>query len=172
MDSPIPPAERLEYGKEHENDIIRVASYHRRGFDLAVNRINPREHEKVRSFIAYPFKRAAQVSLERLDLLPIELLHEIFLLLNIESLFLFRQVNLRARQIVSTVPEYQLSVAHAMEALCVILRTKISSWYTFKALFDALRTRDCPQCGLFGGFLFLPSFERCCFSCLTTAPYF
>jgi len=31
-------------------EIIRIASYHRRDFDLAVVRTDPRNHEKVRSF--------------------------------------------------------------------------------------------------------------------------
>ena len=35
-------------------EIIRVALYHRRVFDLAVARTNPRDHEKVRSSLLRP----------------------------------------------------------------------------------------------------------------------
>lgn len=172
MANDIPSTMELPYDEAHGNDIIRVASYHRRDYDLAVIRVDPLQHETVRSSMTHPFKRTAMATVGRLDNLPLEILHEILLFLDVESLFLFRQVNLRARQIVSTVRGYQPLVDHALEAVCVILRTKISSWYTLQALFDVFRTRDCPLCGCFGGFVFLPSFKRSCFNCLTAAPQF
>ncbi|KAM5473565.1 hypothetical protein MauCBS54593_002361 [Microsporum audouinii] len=154
------------------DDIIRVSTYHRRDFDLAVIRLNPRGHEAVRGSMAHPFNHAAITTLGRMQILPVEILHEILLLLDMRSFFVFRQVNLRARQIASTVPGYQPLITHALEAICVILRTKISAWYTLKDIFNVLCTRDCLHCDSFGGFVFLPSLERCCFRCLTSSPRF
>lgn len=48
----------------------------------------------------------------------------------------------------------------------VILQTRVASWYTISDLFRLLCTRDCRLCGSFGGFIFLPTFIRCCFSCI------
>ncbi|KAF3899491.1 Ankyrin repeats (3 copies) family protein [Trichophyton interdigitale] len=59
-----------------------------------------------------------------------------------------------------------------IQAICVILRTKIAAWHTLKDVFNVLCTRDCPQCDAFGGFAFLPLLERCCLRCLTASPRF
>lgn len=58
---------------------------------------------------------------------------------------------------------------YALEALCASLRTHIASWFTIHDLFNAMCTRDCVLCGSFGGFIFLPTFMRCCFPCIKTA---
>lgn len=154
------------------DDIIRICTYHRRDFDLAVTRLNPRVHDAVRDSLARPFNRPAVKTLGRMQALPVEILFEILLCLDLRSLFMFRQVNLRARQVASAVPGYQPLITHALQAICVILRTKIAAWYTLKDVFSVLCTRDCPQCDAFGGFVFLPLLERCCLRCLTSSPRF
>ncbi|RAL03657.1 F-box protein [Aspergillus ibericus CBS 121593] len=146
-------------------DIIRIASYHRRDYTLAVIRINPSDHKQVRSSICQPFG-APFTSLRRLGRLPLETVHEICLHLDIQSLFQLRQVSRRTQQIVSTTRGYQQTTTHALDALCVILRTKIASHFTLSELLKVLCTRDCLLCGAFGGFIFLPSLLRCCFSCI------
>lgn len=110
------------------------------------------------------------MTLGHLGSLPLEILHEICFLLDIDSLYHFLQVNLRARQIVCAIPGYRSIMEYALGALGAVLRTKIATWFTLSYLFSVLRTRDCTLCGSFGGFIFLLSFMRCCFPCLETAP--
>ncbi|KAI2822907.1 hypothetical protein CBS63078_6805 [Aspergillus niger] len=151
-----------------ENEIIELTSYHRRDFDLAVIRINPHDHEHARSSISQPLEPlSTSTGLGQLQLLHLELIHEVCLYLDIESLFRFRKVSRCAQQYVSTSRFYRETTTHALDALCVLLRTKVANRFTLAELFAALCTRDCTLCSSsFGGFLFLPTLLRCCFSCL------
>ncbi|PLB50320.1 hypothetical protein P170DRAFT_405284 [Aspergillus steynii IBT 23096] len=145
-------------------DILRIASYHRRDYDLAVLRINPGDHDQVRSSLLSPSRDPS--SLGHLETLSLEILHEICLYLDIQSLFQFRHTNRRSQQLVSATYPYKPVIHHALEALCIILRTGAASYFTLPDLFDVLCTRDCYFCGAFSGFLFLPSFKTCCFTCI------
>jgi hypothetical protein len=99
-------------------------------------------------------------------LLPLEIVYEMCFLLDIQSLLSFRHTNRRGQQIVRVTRVYNAAITHALEALCVTLKTNIASWFTQSDFFRALCTRDCHFCSSFGGFSFLPSFTRCCFSCI------
>ncbi|PGH28880.1 hypothetical protein GX50_08368 [[Emmonsia] crescens] len=158
--------------RQRDEDIIRVASYYRRDFDLAVTQIDPHEHKGIRNSVAHPFVSSPSAALGSLEVLPLEILQEIFLLLDIKSLFQVRDVNLRAREVIYTLRGYKSIMSYAFEPLCVILRTKIASWFTIHDLYNVLCTRDCHICDSFSGFIFLPSFQRCCFPCLKTAYQF
>ncbi|CRL27481.1 Cyclin-like F-box [Penicillium camemberti] len=150
-----------------EMEIIRATSYHRRDFDLAVTRTNPDDHNRVRSSLLRTARATSSTStLGNLQSLPLEIIYKICYLLDIRSLFNFRHVSRRAQQIVRGTRGYELVITHALEALCVTVRTNIAPWFTLTDLFTVLCTRDCHLCGSFGGFLFLPLFTRCCFSCI------
>ncbi|PYI06188.1 hypothetical protein BO78DRAFT_461361 [Aspergillus sclerotiicarbonarius CBS 121057] len=145
-----------------EENIIRVTSYHRRDLDHAVLLI---EHKQILGSIRQP-SRDPLASLGPLQVLPAELLHEVCFLLDIQSLFRFRQVSRGTRNVVSSIRAYQKTAEHAPHTLRAILHTKIASWFTIRDLFQVLHTRDCSCCGAFGGFIFLPTFLRCCFWCV------
>lgn len=147
-------------------DIIRTTSYHRREFDIDVLTTNPLDHDQIRSSLLQTIS-ATSSTLGDVELLLLEVIPDICSLLDIQSLFNFRHVNCRALQIVTRTRGYEAVITHATGALCVILRTKIASWFTMSDLFKALCTRDCAVCSSFGGFIFLPSFMRCCYACLT-----
>ncbi|KAF3028383.1 hypothetical protein E8E15_004270 [Penicillium rubens] len=117
-------------------EVIRVTSYHRRDFDLAVARINPHDHSQVRSSLLRII-RATTSTLGNLQSLPLEIVYEICYLLDIRSLFNFRHVNRRAQQIVRGTRGYESAITHALETLCVITRTGIASWFTLPDLFEA-----------------------------------
>lgn len=153
-------------------DVVRVASYCRWDFDITVIEINPRDHDDIRHSISQPFDCTPAVTFGRLERLPLEVLHEICSLLDIRSLFRLRQLNRLAREVVSTVQGYRLITRHVLEALCIILRTNMASWFTLPDLLNVLQARDCPACGFFGGFIYLPSFTRCCLPCLQTSVLF
>ncbi|GKZ32522.1 hypothetical protein AbraIFM66950_001991 [Aspergillus brasiliensis] len=148
-----------------EDEFIQLTSYHRRDFDLAVIRINPRDHKHVRKSLTQTLE-APSSSLGQLDILHLELIHEICVHLDIESLFRFRQASRLAHQCVSTSRFYRETTTHALDALCILQRTKLAKQFTLPELFTAICTRDCQLCSSFGGFLFLPTLLRCCFSCI------
>jgi hypothetical protein len=52
---------------------------------------------------------------------------------------------------------------HTLVALC---RTDLISAHTACNLHSALQSQACESCGFFGPFLFLPTCQRCCFTCL------
>lgn len=146
-------------------EVIRVTSYHRCDFDLAVARTNPCHHDQIRRSLLQTINVTSS-TLGNLHLLPLEIVYEIRSLLDIQSLLSFRHVNRRAQQIVRTTPGYEGAITYALETLCVVQRTNVASWFTLSDLFKVLCTRDCHFCGSFGGFIFLPSFMRCCFCCI------
>ncbi|GAQ42682.1 hypothetical protein AtubIFM55763_009506 [Aspergillus tubingensis] len=148
-------------------DVLRVASYHRLDYDLAVIRTSPTHHNLIRHLLT-PKTHTIDLdsSLGALDVFPLEFIHEICLKLDIQSLFRFHRVNRRARQIASASGYYKAVVKYAVEVLFVIFRTGLAPWYTISDLYDVLCTKNCKECGAFGGFIFLPSFMRCCFFCI------
>lgn len=153
-----------------EDALLRVATYHRRDFDLVVIRSPPREHAPVLPFIAQPFPTAPTSTLGTLGRLPAEIMAAICLFLDIHSCFQFRQVSRSARILVSGLPEYRHVAHHALEALRTVLRTRLAPHFNFRALYRLLCSTECQQCGSFGGFLFLPTAVRCCFQCLERSP--
>jgi hypothetical protein len=165
MESDKAAASPYESERVNETEIIRIASYHRRDFGLAVVRANPHDHNQVRGSLLRTIP-AISSTLGNLQFLPLEIVYEICFLLDIWSLLNFRHANRRAEQIVRSTRGYEAVITHALDALCVTLKTNIASWFTLSDLFRALCTRDCHLCGSFGGFIFLPSFMRCCFSCI------
>lgn len=157
---------------EQLKDIVRVAAYHRRDFELALVRFNPCEHNSVRHSILRPFDGEPTSNLGDLECLPTELLLKICLLLDVLILFRFRQVNRSARRLVGVSWEYNAVVTNALGALCAVIRTKLGNYVTVPQMYTTLCTKDCRQCGKFAGLTFLPSFTRCCFECLQTASRF
>lgn len=150
--------------------ILECVAYHCKDFDLSVIWFSPREHLSITNSISTPFSRVPDASLKHLDRLPMELLHQLCLQLDIFSLLKFRQVNLRSRQVVDSLHEYRITTLFGLTPLCAILRTKLAVNVTISDFYDILCTKDCSLCGGFAGFIFLPTWIRCCFKCLQQAP--
>lgn len=150
-----------------DDAIIRVAAYHRRDFAHAVVHSVPSEHDPVRNSVAEPFPSAAVSDLGALDRLPLELISSICLCLDVRSCFKFRQINRRARQIVSGLYKYRAVAEHGLESLRAVLRTDISRYFTVPDLYRPLCTPSCARCrSPFGGFLWIPTASRYCFACI------
>lgn len=109
-------------------------------------------------------------SLGKLEVLPLELVHEVILALDLQSLTVFRAVNSTARALVSSNPAYRNIVTHAPDVIRAYIATTLASSFNIAQLFDALCAQSCAQCNDFGGFLFLPNCTRCCWACLTQHP--
>ncbi|KAL1877376.1 hypothetical protein VTK73DRAFT_8671 [Phialemonium thermophilum] len=174
MVSPTPrgyrSATEYRFAEEQTDAIIRVAAYHRRDFSLSVIWFPSREHTHVRRSISTPFERTSNIGLGSLDRLPLELMHSTLVYLDMQSVFKFRQVNLRSRQIVDSIRQYQVVVSHGLNLLCALLRTHIAAHVSLFDFYHALCTRACAICNEFAGFISLLTWERCCFKCLRQAP--
>ncbi|EFE41129.1 hypothetical protein TRV_04145 [Trichophyton verrucosum HKI 0517] len=107
-----------------------------------------------------------KLSIGILDRLPLELLHEILYRLDLKSLSALLCVSWGGNVAVNDLPQYHAIVKHVPYTLEAIRRAGLQSEYTVQKLYKTLRTRDCPECGEFGGYMFLLTGERCCVACL------
>ncbi|OBT65401.1 hypothetical protein VE03_06036 [Pseudogymnoascus sp. 23342-1-I1] len=158
--------EEYQFPEEHADAIIRTTSYHRKDFDLAVISFPDSEHQDIRTSISTSFPRPSSTSLEPIGQLPQELLNNIFLSLDIQSLINCRQVNLRLREAIDFLPEYQAVSTHGLDALCALLRTRLAHNVSLVDFYEALCTKKCSFCYRFAGYMSLPTWRRCCFICL------
>ncbi|PQE12352.1 Cyclin-like F-box protein [Rutstroemia sp. NJR-2017a BVV2] len=101
-----------------------------------------------------------------LEALPLEVLQSILSLLDLQCLTDFRAVSWRSRALVDSVPEYNALVQHCPDALRAFLSTGMAVDFSASKIFEALCTRDCIGCGLFGPLLDLFTAHRCCIGCL------
>ncbi|KAK4103329.1 hypothetical protein N658DRAFT_494656 [Parathielavia hyrcaniae] len=131
----------------------------------------PREYLPVRTSVGTPFSHASERGLGMLDRLPPELLYDIVLRLDMHSMFRLRQANRRGRQMADALSEYRAVVTHGLNLLCALLRTRLAAFVSLSDFYHSLCTRGCALCcGEFSGFMFLPTWTRCCFRCVQNAP--
>ncbi|CAK7230061.1 hypothetical protein SCUCBS95973_007446 [Sporothrix curviconia] len=108
-------------------------------------------------------------SLGQLDSLPVELMHMVLVLLDVQSLVRLSQVARAAKVAVDGLPAYEDLRQHIPDVLVALGRTRMLHCHSVACLQDALRASPprCASCLVsFGGFLFLPTCERVCFDCL------
>ncbi|KAJ4360980.1 uncharacterized protein N0V89_001549 [Didymosphaeria variabile] len=157
--------EAYSYSKEDSDAIIKTTSYHRKDFELAVIWFPPRTHTNVAASLAAEY-REPTTSLGDLDKLPLELITNVCLQLDIASLFQLRQVNARGQQIVNALHEYRVITKHALNAFLALLKTRTTPCVTLGELYRNLCTQDCSLCGGYGNLVYLPTWTRCCSACL------
>ncbi|PNP49068.1 hypothetical protein THARTR1_10142 [Trichoderma harzianum] len=155
--------------RELENAIIRRTGYHRRDYAMSVVHVRPSDHSKVRSSILTS-AIVPRAGLGALDRLPVELLLQTLRQMDMQALFDLRRVNLRARQVVDSLKEYKAAVSFGLTAYCALLRMKLAAHVTLLDFYRVLCSQDCTFCGKFGGFVFLPTWIRCCFECIEEDP--
>ncbi|PKY04922.1 F-box domain protein [Aspergillus campestris IBT 28561] len=163
-------ATEFRFDKEQADAIIRTTAYHRKDFCLSVIWYSHREHNEIRPSISTPFQRISKTGLGSLDRLPLELLFDTLYLLDMYSLFRFRQINLRSRQMVDSLKQYHTVVSHGLNLFCALLRTRIATDITLLDFYKALCTKACTLCGEFSGFISILAWTRCCFKCLQESP--
>ncbi|KAJ8070520.1 hypothetical protein OCU04_000894 [Sclerotinia nivalis] len=115
--------------------------------------------------------RTAQVSASpstvgSLECIPLEIIHMILNLLDLQCLTDIRAVSWRARALVDSVPKYNAIVTHCPDALRALLSMRMAVHFTASDIFEALCTQSCFGCGQFGPFLDMFTAQRCCFDCL------
>lgn len=158
------------FDQEHANAIVQSAAYHRKDYCLSMIWFSPREHADVRQSTLTSFRCTSNVELGSLDSIPLELLYEMLSFLDMYSLFKFRQMNRRSRQLVDSLRQYQIVVSHGLNLLCALLRTRLAVNISLLDFYNALCTKACTICGEFGGFISILLWRRCCFKCVNEAP--
>ncbi len=155
---------------EQEDAIIRATAYHNKEYDLSVISFPSRTRNGIRRSVSRPLPRAPNASLGTLDRLTLELLVYVSLHLDIYSLLKYRQTNLRSRQVIDSLQEYRAVTSHGLNPLYALLRTQLATYVSLSDFYNVLCTNNCAFCGEFGGFVFLPTWSRCCFECVKKAP--
>ncbi|KAM5347899.1 hypothetical protein ACJ41O_007723 [Fusarium nematophilum] len=115
---------------------------------------------------SYVARRSKQ-GLPLLDRLPPELFQIIISQLDLLSLYNFGRASGRAAQLLSSHPQYDAITTHAPNAFFGALRIKTGHTISCQELYKKLCTRDCEDCGDFGGYLYLLTFKRVCFLCFS-----
>ncbi|KAJ5325214.1 uncharacterized protein N7506_008316 [Penicillium brevicompactum] len=156
---------------EQQADAVaqKIGVYH--GFRVHVIDYLPNEHMGVLPLLLMGSNRALpNVGLGSLDRLPVELVHQTLLHLDISSLIKLRQTNLRAREMVNSLPGYQAVVSHGINLCRAVLQTGLASRVTLSSFYDILCTKECSFCSNFGRNVSIFIWKRCCFECLHSRP--
>lgn len=103
----------------------------------------------------------------RLDVLPLELITQILLGLDLPSLISFRRVNRRAAVLVDSVHEYRMVYNHCPDIIRAIVSVD-AKHFNLRTLFGTLSTTRCASCHRFGDYLYLITCKRVCYLCFTT----
>lgn len=112
------------------------------------------------------------VNIGSLDALPIELLQIILSQLDIRALTDFRYVNRRAVELVGSLTKYSTINRYFETAISAILSIHTGRWITCETLYTKLCTAECEECGGYGGYLYLLTCKRVCFTCFANQkPY-
>ncbi|CAG8961941.1 hypothetical protein HYFRA_00013721 [Hymenoscyphus fraxineus] len=85
--------------------------------------------------------------------LPIEMIHSILNLLDLQSLTDLRRISWGIQALVNTLPTYKAIVHHTPDVLRALLSTKMAGYYTAQDMFNALCIQSCFGCGNFGPFI-------------------
>lgn len=123
---------------------------------------NGRHHHK-------PFKVS---SLGRLNHLPTEVLHMIFVEVDLESLTTLRRVSRGVRNTIDAIWQYKDIIHHAPNSIRAALSINVGSLASCRRLYEQLCSYECAACGRFGPYLHLLNFTRACYICLLTNPRF
>jgi hypothetical protein len=127
------------------------------------------QHDKVRKFGGFrkifTIKNKV-VSTGPLGALPYHLL-QIMLeeYVDLASLTALRRVNRGFRAAIDKFSKYATIVKHAPQILRAVISVQAAPSVTCRELFMACITKECANCGRFGGFLYLPTCSRVCFWC-------
>lgn len=106
-------------------------------------------------------------TLGALDVLPLEVLHNVLLELDLQSLTTLRAVNRYARHTIDGIYQYKIIISYAPSVLRAALAVGAASWISCSTLYATLCDQACSHCRDFGTFIYLLSCQRVCFLCLS-----
>ncbi|KAL7793128.1 hypothetical protein V8C37DRAFT_409807 [Trichoderma ceciliae] len=117
------------------------------------------------------FTRPVPVSsLGALDKLPPYVLRLITDYLDFQSIVRLSQTSMAGFILLQTLPAYRDMIMYAPTVLTALGRSQLLKYHASSVVHQALRQESlCRACGkTFGGHVFLPTFERVCFTCLNS----
>lgn len=107
------------------------------------------------------------VGLDTLDQLPLEILSCIVSSLDISAIDQFKAMNRRSFEVVNTHPQFKMINLQAHDTLRGLRAIKTDHMITVQTFFEKLCTSQCSECGDYGGYIYLVTFERVCCRCFT-----
>ncbi|KAF2669015.1 hypothetical protein BT63DRAFT_248319 [Microthyrium microscopicum] len=110
-------------------------------------------------------EREHHSSLGRLSRLPLEILHETLVHLDIQSLLCLSHVCAQSKAIVDSIPIFSKLATHASHIFTIFHQAKILNLHSISTLYEALQSDRCVSCGAHGPFLHVLLASRCCAIC-------
>ncbi|KYK61637.1 hypothetical protein DCS_02780 [Drechmeria coniospora] len=107
----------------------------------------------------------------RLDRLPLELITQVLLSLDLPSLTTFRRVNRRAMALVDSLRQYSMLFRHCPNILRAILSME-AKHFDCAFLFQTVSTTKCASCDRVGDHLYLITCKRVCYDCYSSDPLY
>ena len=112
-----------------------------------------------------PRARNETTSLGRLDRLPLEILHMVSRSISYLDAINLGRTNSAATSVLLSLPEYKNLTQHAPEILNGLQITELAQHFTLLQVYNVLTSSRCTFCRRFGGYVSLPSLQRCCVAC-------
>ncbi|KAJ3571816.1 hypothetical protein NP233_g3496 [Leucocoprinus birnbaumii] len=109
------------------------------------------------------------LSAGQLDGLPLELVVEVLLQLDIPSLTRFRGLNRRTMELANSVRQYTAIIEHCPNIIRAIVSIQADA-FDCGTLYRTLCTSQCSTCNHFGDHLYLIDCRRVCYFCFTRRP--
>lgn len=113
-----------------------------------------------------PKRNRPAATLGDLKDVPLELMQQVFMDLDIQTLVNFCFVNRRALEMVEGSHQTSEIMTLGEGAIRGMLRTGTAKGTTCREFYDMLCTYKCKTCGHFGGYIYLITFTRVCIKCL------
>lgn len=159
-------ADTPTYSRDEENAIIRATARYPPEVNDTVISFGTIELESFALSFFTPFGQSPTSDPGPLEALPLEILRQILLLLDLETALVLTWVNRRTRRLVTDTWEYRQVRENALQCLCAVFRTGYARNTLISAIYSALVTKQCSLCDSFGRFFFIPTARLSCLACL------
>lgn len=114
------------------------------------------------------WRQIDQPSLGELGKLPTELLCMVFAHLSCNDLEALRFCSTGANSAILAFPLYRTLCKHAPAIITILKKTRLARSFSIAKIYETFVSTRCTTCDQFGGYVFLPSFSRCCLYCAET----
>lgn len=114
-----------------------------------------------------PLNRVVRPAHLMIGMLPLEIIVNILLALDIPTLATLRRVNRRAMSLVNSLHWYKMVLKHCPNVLRAIISIDANS-FDCHTLYVALTSQKCETCNRFGSYLYLITCRRVCYLCFTS----
>lgn len=160
-----------EFIQVYADAIPQTIGHIRADLKHSVISFHPWTHNAVFNSLSCSIDCRTTSSIGALEKLPIELLQDTMLRLDVATVIKLSQTSRWARTVLDALPAFHNMAKHGIDALCALLRSGLGPTVTLEEFYQALCTRNCTLCGsCFAGFVTLMPFTRCCYNCIMDQP--